>query len=196
MASLNKVIIMGNLTRDPESKQTNSGTTTTKMGMAINRRFRTGNGEQREETIFVDVQVWGNTADFCRDRLRKGASVMVEGRLKMDTWQDQGTGRQRSKLYVVAENVQACSPLQATGTQPYPQGQQQQYQQPQQQQPQQQAQAPLPPPFPSAPPAHGQQAPQQAPPQQQAPPSQGYDTGYGGEDIDSIPFSHGAHHSA
>ncbi len=186
MASFNKVILLGNLTRDPDGRRTNSGTSITKMGMAINRRYRTGNGDTREETIFIDVEVWGNQADFCRDRLKKGASIMVEGRLKMDSWQDQQTGRQRSKLSVVAERVQSCTPLQATGTQPYPQGQQQQQgQQWGNQQPQQQA--PTPPPFPSAtPPTPAEQQYHQPAQQQQAPPLTG--APQDDDTIDDIPF--------
>lgn len=154
MANLNKVILVGNLTRDPDARRTNSGTSLCKLGLAVNRRFRTQGGEQREETVFVDIDVWGRSADFCRDYLKRGASVFVEGRLRMDSWEDKATGQQRSKLLVVAENVQSLGTRDG-GSQPqgdsgYSQGVQQQPQQnggwnnaPQQQQ------APVPPPFPN-----------------------------------------------
>jgi len=109
---LNKVIIVANLTKDPESRQTNNGTSVCKLGLAINRKWKDKEGNPVEEATFVDCDVWGKTADFCRDYLRKGFKVFIEGRLKMDTWQDQKTGQNRSRLGLVAESVQNMTPKQ------------------------------------------------------------------------------------
>ena len=105
MASLNKVLIVGNLTRDPELRYTPKGTAIAKLGMAINRTF-TQDGEKKEEVTFVDVDAFGKTAENCGQYLRKGRSCLIEGRLKLDTWDDKSTGQKRSKLGVVAESVQ------------------------------------------------------------------------------------------
>jgi len=107
MANINKVLLIGNLTRDPEARRTNSGTSVAKLGLAINRKFKNAAGEYQEEVTFADVDVWGRSADFCRDYLRKGAPVYVEGRLKLDQWEDRETGQKRSKLGIVAESVQS-----------------------------------------------------------------------------------------
>jgi single-strand DNA-binding protein len=127
---LNKVMFIGNLTRDPEARRTNNGTSVVKLGIAINRKWKDGQGNPMEETVFVDVDVWAKTADFCRDYLRKGNRVFIEGRLKLDTWQDQSTGQNRSRLGVVAESVQNLSPRQEAAPPAYPPQQQPQYQQP------------------------------------------------------------------
>jgi single-strand DNA-binding protein len=106
MASLNKIYLMGNLTRDPELRHTPSGTAVCKMGLAVNRRFTTAQGEQRDETCYVDIEAWGRTAEQCNQYLKKGSSAFIEGRLRMDQWEDKATGQKRSRLLVHAENVQ------------------------------------------------------------------------------------------
>jgi single-strand DNA-binding protein len=104
MASLNKVLLIGRLTRDPEKRSTPSGMTVAELGVAVNRRYRASNGEDREETCFVNVTVWGKQAEACAEYLRKGSPLFVEGRLKLDEWEKDG--QKRSKLGVVAERVQ------------------------------------------------------------------------------------------
>lgn len=106
MASFNKVILIGNLTRDPELRYTPKGTAVAKLGLAVNRTWRTETGETKEEVTFVDVDVFGRTAENVGQYLRKGSPLMVEGRLKLDTWDDKQTNQKRSKLGVVAEMVQ------------------------------------------------------------------------------------------
>jgi len=109
MASFNKVILMGNLTRDPDVRATTGGMTIVKLGLAMNHRFTTSTGEAREETCFVDVDVFGKQADSCRNYLHKGSPVLVEGMLRTDSWQDKNTGEKRSKLVVRADRVQFLS---------------------------------------------------------------------------------------
>ncbi|HMP77257.1 MAG TPA: single-stranded DNA-binding protein [Kiritimatiellia bacterium] len=104
MASLNKVLLIGRLTRDPEKRSTPSGMAVAELGMAVNRRYKASNGEDREETCFLNVTVWGKTAELCAEYLRKGSPLFVEGRLKLDEWEKDG--QKRSKLGVVAERVQ------------------------------------------------------------------------------------------
>ncbi|HVY70493.1 MAG TPA: single-stranded DNA-binding protein [Verrucomicrobiae bacterium] len=106
MASFNKVILVGNLTRDPELRYTPKGTAIAKIGLAVNRVWRTETGEQKEEVTFVDVDVFGRTAENVGQYMRKGSPIMIEGRLRLDTWDDKQTGQKRSKLGVVAETVQ------------------------------------------------------------------------------------------
>ncbi|MBN2450960.1 MAG: single-stranded DNA-binding protein [Lentisphaeria bacterium] len=106
MAGLNKVLLIGNLTRDPASRATPGGTSICEMGLAINRRFRTASGEDREETCFVDIDVFGRQAEQCVRYLRKGSLAFVEGRLRLDQWEDRTTGQNRSRLKVTAERVQ------------------------------------------------------------------------------------------
>jgi single-strand DNA-binding protein len=106
MASFNKVILIGNLTRDPEVRYTPKGTAIAKLGLAINRNYRTESGEQREETTFVDVDAFGRQAETIGQYLRKGRPIMVEGRLKLDSWEDKQTGQKRNRLGVVLENFQ------------------------------------------------------------------------------------------
>lgn len=106
MASVNKVILIGNCTRDPEVRYTPKGTAVTDLGLAINRYYTADNGEKREETTFVDVTLWGRTAEVAGEYLSKGRPVFVEGRLQMDTWDDKNTGQKRSKLKVVGDNIQ------------------------------------------------------------------------------------------
>jgi single-strand DNA-binding protein len=104
MASFNKVILLGNLTRDPELRSTQSGQAIAKFGMAINRKF-TASGEQREETCFVDLTAWGRQAEVIHQYSAKGRALLVEGRLQFSTWESK-EGKKRSKLEVIVENFQ------------------------------------------------------------------------------------------
>jgi single-strand DNA-binding protein len=106
MASFNKVILLGNLTRDPEVRYTPKGTAVTELGMAVNRVYTAENGEKREETTFVDVTLWGRTAEIAGEYLKKGRPVLIEGRLQLDTWDDKQSGQKRSKLKVVGDGLQ------------------------------------------------------------------------------------------
>jgi len=105
MASYNKVLLMGNLTRDPELRHLPSNMAVVALGLACNRRYRTKDGEDREETTFVDCEAFGRTAEVINQYLRKGKPIFIEGRLKLDQWQDR-EGNNRSKLKVVVENFQ------------------------------------------------------------------------------------------
>lgn len=106
MANLNKVMLIGNLTRDPELRYTPKGTPVTDIGLAINRVWTNEQGNKQEETIFVDVTLWGRQAELANQYLAKGRCAYIEGRLQMDTWDDKDTGKKRSKLKVVAEAIQ------------------------------------------------------------------------------------------
>lgn len=117
MASLNKVFLLGNLTREPDLRSFPNGQSVCDLRLAVSRRF-TSNGQDQEETCFVDVVVWGKTANNCRQYLSKGSQVMVEGRLQLDTWEDRNGGGQRSRLRVVAENVQFMSRRRDEGNAP------------------------------------------------------------------------------
>ena len=103
MASFNKVILMGNLTRDPELRYTPSGTAIAKMGLAVNRVWRDAEGQQKEEVTFVDVDAFGKQAETIGQYMQKGRPILVEGRLKLDQWEDKNTGQNRSRLGVVLE---------------------------------------------------------------------------------------------
>ena len=105
MPTLNKVFLLGNLTRDPDLRGLPSGQSVCEMRMAITRRY-ISNGKEVDETCFVDVVVWGKSANNCKQFLTKGSQIMVEGRLQLDQWEDRNGGGQRSKLRVVAEQVQ------------------------------------------------------------------------------------------
>jgi single-strand DNA-binding protein len=105
-SSVNKVFLLGNLTRDPELRYTPNGSAVTDLGIAVNRSYTTKDGERREEVTFVDVTVWNRTAENCCQYLKKGRPVHIEGFLKLDTWDDKTTGEKRSKLKVEADNVQ------------------------------------------------------------------------------------------
>lgn len=109
MASFNKVILMGNLTRDPELRYTPKGTAVAKIGLAVNRVWTSESGEKKEEVTFVDVDVFGRTAENVGQYMRKGSPILIEGRLKLDTWEDKQTNQKRSKMGVVAETVQFLS---------------------------------------------------------------------------------------
>ena len=105
MPSYNKVLLMGNLTRDPQLKQTPNNMSVAEIGIAVNRKYKGKDGEMREETTFVDCEAWGRTAETMAKYLSKGRPVFVEGRLKLDQWQDK-EGNNRTKLRVVIENFQ------------------------------------------------------------------------------------------
>jgi len=106
MANLNRVLLIGNLTRDPELRYTPKGTPVTEIGLAVNRIFSGEDGEKKEETTFVDVTLWARQAEIAGQYLKKGRPVFIEGRLQLDTWDDKQTGQKRSRLRVVAENLQ------------------------------------------------------------------------------------------
>lgn len=106
MASYNRVVLVGNLTRDPILNTLSSGTSVTELGLAINRSWYDKNaGERKEETTFCDVTLWSKTAEVACQYLTKGRSVLIEGRLQLDTWEDQETGKKRSKLKIVGEQM-------------------------------------------------------------------------------------------
>lgn len=105
MASFNRVILVGNLTRDPELRYVPSGMAVTDIGLAVNDRRKNANGEWIEETTFVDVTLWGRTAEVAGEYLSKGSPVLIEGRLKLDTWEG-NDGQKKSKLKVVGEKMQ------------------------------------------------------------------------------------------
>ena len=106
MASFNKVILMGNLTRDPEVRYTPSGTAVSEVGLAVNRTwFDKQTNQKREEVTFVDVTLWGRQAEVAGEYLGKGRGVLIEGRLQLDQWDDKETGQKRSKVRVVGENM-------------------------------------------------------------------------------------------
>jgi len=115
MASYNKVLLLGNCTRDPELKYTPKGTAVAELGLAVNRVYTADNGEKREETTFVDVTFWGRQAEIVGEYLKKGRPVFIEGRLQLDTWDDKQTGAKRSKLKVIAEGMQLLGGRQEGG---------------------------------------------------------------------------------
>lgn len=106
MANVNKVILIGNVTRDPEVKFTPKGSAVADLGLAINRNYTLDNGEKREETTFVDVELWGRLAEIAGEYAKKGRPIYIEGRLRMDTWEDKTSGQKRSRMKVVGENLQ------------------------------------------------------------------------------------------
>ena len=106
MPNLNKVMLIGNLTRDPEVKFTPKGTAIAEIGLAINRTWKNESGEKQEETTFVDVTLWGRQAEIAKEYLTKGRPVYIEGRLQLDSWDDKQTGQKRSKLKVTGEQMQ------------------------------------------------------------------------------------------
>lgn len=181
MANLNKVMLIGNLTRDPEVRYTPKGTAVTDIGLAVNRTFSV-EGDRREETTFVDITLWGRQAEIAGQYMKKGRPIYVEGRLQMDTWQDKQTGQNRTRLKIVGDNFQFLGGRDDSGSGGGGGGgggQQGAYSGPPPQ---------------SGPPAQQPQAPQQgggdpggyAPPQE-APPSQGGGADFTEED-DDIPF--------
>ncbi len=92
MASLNKVFLLGNLTRDPDLRALPSGSAVCEFGIAVNRRYMSSNGQEVEEPCFVDIVVWGRSAESCKQYLEKGSQVMIEGRLQLDQWEDRNGG--------------------------------------------------------------------------------------------------------
>jgi single-strand DNA-binding protein len=106
MASLNKVMLIGNLTRDPEVRYTPKGSAVADIAIAVNRVYTADNGEKREEVTYVDVVLWARLAELAGQYLHKGTPVYIEGRLQLDSWDDKATGQKRSKLRVVGENIQ------------------------------------------------------------------------------------------
>ena len=120
MASLNKVFLLGNLTRDPDLRGLPSGQSVCELGIAVSRRFIGNNGQEVEDTCFVDVVVWGKPAQNCKQYLTKGSQVMIEGRLQLDRWEDRNGGGQRTKLRVVAEQVQFMNRRPQGGNYPPP----------------------------------------------------------------------------
>jgi len=106
MASFNKVILMGNLTRDPQLKYTPSQVAVCEFGLAINRKWKSATGEQKEEVNFIDITAFGRTGEVINQYFTKGKPIFVEGRLKYDQWDDKTTGAKRSKLTVVAESFE------------------------------------------------------------------------------------------
>ncbi len=109
MASLNKVLLIGNLTQDPELRRIPSGTAVSTLRLAVNESFQSKSGERVERTVFLDVDVWDRQAENCAQYLSKGSPVFVEGRLQMDSWDDKETGQKRSRLKVRADRVQFLS---------------------------------------------------------------------------------------
>ena len=106
MANLNRVLLIGNLTRDPELRYTPKGTAVTDFGLAVSRIYSGEDGEKKEETTFVDVTLWARQAEIAGQYLKKGRPVFIEGRLQLDSWDDKQTGQKRSRLRVVGENLQ------------------------------------------------------------------------------------------
>lgn len=118
MANVNKVILIGNVTRDPEVKFTSKGSAVTDIGLAINRNYTLDNGEKREETTFVDVELWGRLAEIAGEYAKKGRPLYIEGRLRMDTWEDKASGQKRSRMKVVGENLQLLGGRAEGGSRP------------------------------------------------------------------------------
>jgi len=105
MATLNKVFLIGNLTRDPELKYTGSGVGIARFGLAVNRIYNSQDGEKKEDTCFVDITAWDKLAEVCNEHLIKGRLILVEGRLQYQSWESED-GTKRSKIEVVAQNIQ------------------------------------------------------------------------------------------
>lgn len=109
MPNLNKTLHMGNLTRDPELKFTPKGTAVCDFGLAVNEKWKDSNGNDKEETLFLDVTFFGKVAEIIAKHVKKGQPLYVEGKLKMETWEDKATGQNRSKMKIVGENFQFLS---------------------------------------------------------------------------------------
>jgi single-strand DNA-binding protein len=106
MASFNKVILLGNLTRDPEVRYTPKGSAVCDLGIAVNRQYTLDSGEKREEVTYVDVVLWSRLAEIAGEYLKKGRPIFIEGRLQMDSWEDKQSGQKRTKLRVIGETMQ------------------------------------------------------------------------------------------
>jgi len=141
MANLNKVMLIGNLTRDPEVRYTPSGKAVADISLAINRVWNNDQGQKQEETTFVDVTLWGRQAELAQQYLTKGRGVYIEGRLQMDSWDDKETGKKRTKLKIVGDNLQFLPDGRGGNTGGGGAPQQQRSGPPQQQRPQQGASA-------------------------------------------------------
>jgi single-strand DNA-binding protein len=123
MANLNKVMLIGNLTRDPELRYTPKGTAVAEFGLAINRVWYNEQKQKQEETTFVDCTLWARQAEIAQQYLTKGSPVYIEGRLSLDTWDDKATGQKRSKIKVVGEAIQLLGSKNHSGAgAPSPQG--------------------------------------------------------------------------
>lgn len=131
-SSYNRVVVMGNLTRDPEMRYTPGGTAVCDLGMAMNEKHKSASGEYVESVVFVDITLWGRTAEVATEYLAKGSSVLIEGRLQFDQWEKDG--QKHSKLKVVGERMQMVGSRGDSQQPPRP-PQQQSYRQPAQQQP-------------------------------------------------------------
>jgi single-strand DNA-binding protein len=110
MGSFNKIILMGNLTRDCETRFAGNGTAIVKFGLAVNRRFQDADGNWKEQPTFVDVTIFGKRGEAFARFHTKGKQALIEGQLRMDTWDDKQTGQKRSKLYVVADSWEFAGP--------------------------------------------------------------------------------------
>lgn len=110
MSNFNKVFLMGNLTRDPETRSTNKGTAVTRFTLAVNRRYTTEAGEAKEEVTFVDIDAWGKMAEAIAKYGKRGKPMHIEGRLKLEQWDDKATGQKRSRMGVVLESFQFLGP--------------------------------------------------------------------------------------
>jgi single-strand DNA-binding protein len=106
MPDINRVMLAGRLTRDPELRYTPQGTALCKLGLAVSRTYKGRDGEKKEETLFVDVTVWEKTAEYCGQRLKQGRPILVEGKLRSDSWEDKSTGQKRTKIEVQGLRVQ------------------------------------------------------------------------------------------
>ncbi|MES2706065.1 MAG: single-stranded DNA-binding protein [Verrucomicrobiota bacterium] len=115
MASVNKVIIIGNVTRDPELRHTPKGMAVTDISLAVNRTYNTADGERREEVTFLDVTYWGKQAEVLAQYIRKGKTLYVEGRLRLDTWDDKETGKKNTRLKISGEEFQFLGPKEDRG---------------------------------------------------------------------------------
>ncbi len=129
MASYNRVVLLGNVTRDPELRYIPSGTAVVDLGLAVSDRRKTASGEWVEEPTFVDITLWGRTAEVAGEYLSKGSPVLIEGRLKLDTWES-NEGQKRSKLKVIGERMQLLGARPAGGGGSRPAAQDAQYSQP------------------------------------------------------------------
>ncbi|HEY5811825.1 MAG TPA: single-stranded DNA-binding protein [Terrimicrobiaceae bacterium] len=118
MANLNKVMLIGNVTRDPEVKFTPKGSAVADLGLAINRSYTNQGGEKVEEVTYVDVELWGRLAEIAGEYARKGRPVFIEGRLRLDSWEDKQSGQKRNRLKVVAEGLQLLGSRQGGGADP------------------------------------------------------------------------------
>ena len=115
MANLNRVLLIGNLTRDPDVRYTTKGTAVADLSLAINRFIKSDDGETKEEVTYVDVTLWARLAEISGEYLKKGKPVFIEGRLHLDTWDDKQTGQKRSRLRVIAESMQLLAPRNGNG---------------------------------------------------------------------------------